>query len=107
MLAAESRDNPADRPSVARVRWSLVAGLLLVLCIASAFAVVFAAHEARERFRELEQLRRAENEIQVEWRQLLLERSTQSSHARVETIAGTELGMVPPGGPIRTVVADQ
>jgi cell division protein FtsL len=91
----------AGRPAV---RWPLIAALLLALCVASAFAVVYAAHGARERFRELERLRRAENEIQIEWRQLLLERSTQSAHARVEAIATSELDMAPVSGEIRTVV---
>jgi cell division protein FtsL len=96
---------PAPAPAVPALRWPLVAGLLLLLCVASALAVVYSAHGARERFRELEKLRRAENEIQVEWRQLLLERSTQSAHARVEAIATSELKMAPVSGEIHTVVA--
>lgn len=78
--------------------------LLVLACTVSAFAVIYSAHRSRELFRELEGARRAQNEIQVEWRQLLLERSTQSSHARVEAIAGAELGMKPVEGEIRTVV---
>jgi len=82
----------------------IVATLLALACLVSAFAVVYSAHRARELFRQLEGARREQNEIQVEWRQLLLERSTQSSHARVEAIAGAELGMKPVEGEIRTVV---
>jgi cell division protein FtsL len=80
-----------------------VAGVLLLLCMVTAFGVVFAAHRARELFRELEGLRRDENETQIEWRQLLLERSTLSSQARVEAIAGSELKMAAPEGPIHPV----
>jgi cell division protein FtsL len=85
-------------------RGPLLAGLLLVAIVVSAVAVIYTAHRARELFRELEQARHDENEIQIEWRQLLLERSTLSSHARVEAIAGTELQMATPEGELRTVV---
>ena len=43
--------------------------------LTSAFGVIYTSHRARELFRELELLRRDENEIQIGWRQLLLERS--------------------------------
>jgi len=84
-------------------RWALLCALLLAGCIASAFGVIYSAHRARELFRELEALRQDENGIQIEWRQLLLERSTLSSHARVEAIATSELQMKPVEGEIRTV----
>lgn len=103
-MAEQHRDDVvATQP--AQLRWPVVSCVLLLLCVASAFGVVYASHNARELFRELEILRREENEIQIEWRQLLLERSTQSSHARVEAIAGSELEMEPVSGEIRTVVA--
>jgi cell division protein FtsL len=103
-MAEPARNDAA--PQARGVRWPLVSALLLSLCVATAFGVVYAAHGAREQFRELEKLRREENEIQIEWRQLLLERSTQSSHARVEDIATSELKMVPVSGEIRTVVPE-
>lgn len=86
--------------------WRRIAGVLLLLVLGSCFAVIYAAHESRERFRTLEQARRRENDIQVEWRQLLLERSTQSAHARVEAIAGSELQLHPIDGEVRTVVIE-
>jgi cell division protein FtsL len=89
-------------PSAAR--GPLLAGVLLLAIVASAVAVIYSAHRSRELFRELEQARRDENEIQIEWRQLLLERSTLSSHTRVETIAGSELQMTSPPPEMRTVV---
>lgn len=93
----------AEAPRGAR-RQRIVVALLALACLVSAFAVIYSAHRSRELFRQLESARREQNEIQVEWRQLLLERSTQSSHARVEAIAGAQLGMKPVEGEIRTVV---
>lgn len=93
-------------PEIPRVTWRqrILLALLVLACLISAFAVIYSAHRSRELFRQLEAARREQNEIQVEWRQLLLERSTQSSHARVEAIAGAQLGMKPVEGEIRTVV---
>ena len=67
--------------------------LLALLVVATALGVIYTAHRSRELFRTLEQARRDQNEIQIEWRQLLLERSTLSAHARVEQIAGQQLQM--------------
>jgi cell division protein FtsL len=92
---------PADR-----VAWPIVATVLLLMSIATSFGVIYSAHESRELFRELERLRHRENEIQIEWRQLLIERSTLSSHARVEAIATQELQMHPVGGDFRIVVVE-
>jgi cell division protein FtsL len=94
------------RETAAPDRWPLLAAVLLVLSVLSSFGVIYAAHESRELFRQLEQARRDENEIQIEWRQLLLERGTLSSHARVEAMAGSELQMVPVEGELRVLVAE-
>jgi len=75
--------------------WMRVSLLLLVLLFATAIGVVFSAHKSRELFRELEQARYQNNAIQIEWRQLLLERSALSSHVRVESLAREELNMRP------------
>ena len=100
---------PAEEPAretAAPDRWPLLAAVLLVLSVLSSFGVIYAAHESRELFRQLEQARRDENEIQIEWRQLLLERGTLSSHARVEAMAGSELQMVPVEGELRVLVVE-
>ena len=68
--------------------------------------MIYSAHESRELFRQLEQARRDENEIQIEWRQLLVERGTLSSHARVEAMARSELQMSPVEGELRVLVAE-
>ena len=78
--------------------------LLLTLVVISSFGVIFSAHRSRELFRELERGRREQNQIQVEWRQLLLERSTLSSHARVEAMARDALKMQPAPDQIEVLV---
>jgi cell division protein FtsL len=70
--------------------------LLALAVIVSAIGVIYTAHRSRELFRTLEQARREENDFQIEWRQLLLERSTLSAHARVEQIAAEQLQMTVP-----------
>lgn len=85
-------------------RERLVALVLVLATLGSAFGVIYTAHRSRELFRKLEQARRDENEIQVEWRQLLVERSTVSSHARVESMAGAELQMQPPPQDVKVLV---
>jgi cell division protein FtsL len=84
----------------------LVALCLLLAVVVSAIGVVYTAHRSRELFRSLEQARRDQNEIQIEWRQLLLERSTLASHARVEAIADTQLQMKLPASEINMVVIE-
>ena len=101
-----SAETPEAAPARA-FRWPLLAAALLVAIVLSSFGVIYTAHESRELFRQLEQARRDENEIQIEWRQLLLERGTLSSHARVEAIANSELQMVPVGGEFRMLVVEQ
>lgn len=79
-----------------RVGMPWVTVVLSLAVVASAVGVIYTAHRSRELFRTLEQARREQNEIQIEWRQLLLERSTLSAHARVEQIAGEQLQMAVP-----------
>lgn len=92
------------RQTTAGSSWMLVTLVLLVLVMASSFGVIYVAHASRELFHRLEQERRAGNEIQIEWRQLLLERGTLSSYARVETIARERLHMVPVEGRFHVLV---
>jgi cell division protein FtsL len=102
----EQTRRPGDASAARAVPWRLAAGVLLMLVMASAFAVQYAAHRSRELFGALEENRKREEEIQIEWRKLLLERSTFSSHARVEAIADSELKMHAVEGDFRTVVIE-
>ena len=67
--------------------------LTLVLLI-FALAVVTAQHRARMLFMDLENLKKEARDLEVEWGKLQLEQGTLVSHARVESLAQHELGLV-------------
>lgn len=71
----------------------LLISLLTVLVITSALAVVYAKHQNRKLFVELNQLMQARDAMDIEWGQLQLEQSTWSTHARIETAARKRLNM--------------
>lgn len=75
-------------PRFARALWCLVA-----LVVISALGVVYAKHQSRKLFVELQTLQAARDDLDVEWGQLQLEQSTWATHGRVESIAGAKLGM--------------
>ena len=73
---------------------NLLLGVLLVAAVVgSAVAAADARHQARQRFIELQALNRARDELNIEWRQLQIERSTWATHARVEQLAREKLDM--------------
>jgi cell division protein FtsL len=69
---------------------------LLLVCFASALAVVYVKHRERRLVTELSELRDARDRLDSEWSRLLLEEATLTTHARVEAKARDELGMVLP-----------
>lgn len=68
-------------------------GLLVVV---SAVATVYAKHESRKLYSELQVLQRERDQLEMEWGQLQIEQSTWSTHARVERMAREEIGMGEP-----------
>jgi len=89
---------------VSGARPLLLLAALAVAVVGSAVAAVHARHEARQLFIELQGLNRVRDELNVEWRQLQIERSTWAAHARVEQLAREKLSMgVPPPGAIQAV----
>ena len=75
-------------------RW--LVGLLVVLLVASALAVIQASHRCRELYTVLQRLEVDQWELQEDHGRLLLEQSTWGSHYRVERVATRELGMRAP-----------
>ena len=71
----------------------ILISLLSVLVISSALGVVYAKHQNRKLFVELNKLMQARDAMDIEWGQLQLEQSTWSTHARIETKARTKLNM--------------
>ncbi|MBT8146808.1 MAG: cell division protein FtsL [Gammaproteobacteria bacterium] len=87
-------------PAVSPLEWlglkraaSLQILFLLGLVLASGVSVVYLTHRDRVLFTELQALREQENEIEVQWGQLLIEQSTLGLGGRVEQKATELLGM--------------
>jgi cell division protein FtsL len=76
--------------------WRLAVAVLWVAVLGSALGVVYAKHEARSRFNELQKLTQQRDDLDIEWGQLQLEQSTWATHGRVERVARDELRMVIP-----------
>lgn len=70
--------------------------LALLLLQVSALGVIYSTYKNRQLFSSLEELRSGAEEMQVSWRQLLLEKSTLASFDHVMTVAQGELAMAVP-----------
>ena len=68
--------------------------VLLLLVIMSSVSVVYAKHQSRKLFVELQALSEARDNMDVEWGQLQLEQSTLTTQGQVERAARERLGMV-------------
>lgn len=78
--------------------------VLVMLVVISAVAVTWSVHEARRLTARQQQLQAEQDRLQTEWGQLLLERSTWGSYARVERLAREKLDMKLPEKDERVVV---
>jgi len=76
--------------------WRVMVAVLWIGVLGSSLGVVYAKHEARSRFNELQQLVKARDDLDIEWGQLQLEQSTWATHGRVERVARDDLRMVIP-----------
>ena len=63
------------------VAWRFVVAALGLALMVSALGVVYAKHEARSRFVELQRLTKERDNLDIEWGQLQLEQSAWSTHA--------------------------
>ncbi|MBU6379385.1 MAG: cell division protein FtsL [Gammaproteobacteria bacterium] len=83
---------------------ALLIPLLWLAVLASAAGAIFVKHRARELFVELEKVNRERDQLEIEWGQLQLEQSAWSTHAFVENVAASNLGMrTPPPKQIEVV----
>lgn len=74
-------------------RLNVALALVLVMC---ALAVIQAQHRSRTYFVELERLKKEARALEEQWGKLQLEQSTWANPARVDRLARTQLGLVPP-----------
>jgi cell division protein FtsL len=70
--------------------------LLVLGVIVSCIGVVYARHEGRKQFVELQALVYEKDRMDVEWGQLQLEQSTLTTQGQVEHAARSRLGMISP-----------
>jgi cell division protein FtsL len=69
---------------------------LVVLVIASAIACIYAKHESRKLFTELQELIAERDRMEVDWGRLQIEQGTWSTYARVEQVAREKMNMHSP-----------
>jgi cell division protein FtsL len=81
--------------------------ILLAVVVFCALSVVTSQHKARKLYGELQKEQETTRKLDVEFGQLQLEQSTWAMHARIEKIAGGQLGMrVPSSARIQVVPAE-
>lgn len=69
---------------------------LALLVLASSLGVIYAKHQSRKLFVELDTLKKERDEMNVEWGRLQLEQSTLATHSRIERTAKKRLNMITP-----------
>lgn len=67
--------------------------LLFLMVVLSALAVILSAHHNRQLAIGHEQLMQQRDQLDVEWRHLVLEQSALTEHNRLESLAAKELNM--------------
>jgi len=85
------------------VRYS-VTYILLICVVISAFSVIYYSHINRQTTSELEVLLSKKDELNIEWRNLLLEQSSLAEHSAIESKATRLLGMKRPNGNSEVIV---
>lgn len=74
----------------------LLLPLLVLGVVATALGDVYAKHQSRKLFIELQSLEAERDGMNIEWGQLQLEQSTLATHGRVEERAREQLRMTMP-----------
>ncbi|NIO85636.1 MAG: cell division protein FtsL [Candidatus Aminicenantes bacterium] len=70
--------------------------LLTIMVFISAVEVVYARHQTRKLFVDIQELGKEKNVLDEEWGRLQLEQSTWATDDRIESMARSELNMKPP-----------
>jgi len=78
-----------------RVEYVLL-GSITALLIGSAFSLVYARHEARKLFIDLQRLTTERDNLNIDWGRLQIEHSTLALPARVEKVVRDRLHMTEP-----------
>ncbi|GLX77804.1 cell division protein FtsL [Thalassotalea insulae] len=86
------------------IKQHLLSYVLLFLVVISAFAVIYFTHLNRQSTSELEQLLTERDELDIEWRNLLLEQNSLAEHSAIESKAEKLLNMVKPTAQSEVIV---
>lgn len=78
--------------------------VLLVLVLISALGVVYITHQSRQLVAQQEQLLIERDDLDIEWRNQLLEENSLAEHSQIETQAEKELDMKRPSAANEIVV---
>jgi cell division protein FtsL len=71
----------------------VIIAVLVPLVLSSALGVVFAKHQSRKLFVQLNELQQQRDAMNVQWGQLQLELSTWATNGRIEQVARKRLRM--------------
>tara|TARA_B110000881_G_scaffold207272_1_gene211345 strand:- start:414 stop:734 length:321 start_codon:yes stop_codon:yes gene_type:complete len=80
------------------IKQHVMSYVLLLLIILSAFSVVYFTHINRQSTSEAEMLLSTRDELDIEWRNLLLEQNSLAEHSTIESKAKHSLKMKRPDG---------
>lgn len=86
------------------VRYS-VTYILLLFVVMSAFSVIYYSHINRQTTSELEVLLSKKDELNIEWRNLLLEQNSLAEHSAIESKAKNLLNMKRPDSHSEVIVS--
>ena len=81
-----------------------VSYFLLILVVISAFSVIYYTHVNRQTTSELEQLYTQRDELDIEWRNLLLEQNSLAEHSAIESKAHKLLNMKRPDAKSEVII---
>ena len=78
--------------------------LLYLMVITSAMAVILSSHHNRQQLIALEELMQEKDDLDVEWRNLVLEQRALTEHNRIEALVEKQLDMHRPTAEQEVVV---
>ena len=79
--------------------------ILLILVVISAFSVIYYTHVNRQTTSELEVLLSQKDELNIEWRNLLLEQNSLAEHSEIESKAKRLLKMKRPDSKSEVIIS--
>lgn len=88
-----------------RLSIHVVLTVMLIAVFVSAMAVVYAKHQSRKLFVELQAMKVERDNMEIEWGRLQLEQSTWAAPSRIEGMARKKLDMKIPDSSEVVIVA--